>query len=297
MQRELQQNSMIEPEIVMNGFNDIHALTRLYESLKSIGVPDKKIHYFDGPFLEFPSELDYSDDGTLEFLAETEVDVINCGRLSHMDKQNKRFEHLREKEVILHFDCDEYVMGDWVSFCNALEKVREIQQRISYNIPWTDINKQYTGVLLRGRLFFDIKNLTVRGKHWHFYHEGRLLDSTKAPAVGGIHIFHDSSIRSNYREEQMAQFQKDYSPKEESEYCKANYIELPSNQIKCYPCGCTSGYAYYIELDPKPIKKGRWIDLRCKTHGGGNKPKKCGSCGSTRIEAFCGNCHTKNNLM
>lgn len=275
---------MIEPYVAIMGFNEIHALKRLIPNLKSIGVPDDRIIFFDGPFEDFKSDKTYSTDGTLEYLQENNIKVVACGRMKHMEKQTYRFKYFKDSESLLILDCDEYLTGDWNEFCKTFELVRSKYNFPVYKIISTDMDMYYTHVTERPRLFTDPQNWEVRDRHWFFYYKGQRQDYKISQIIGSLHSFHDSSIRPSWREEQMKNFQNIYTEKEQKEHLTSIDLYLPKDRVQCNPCGCTFGYVYYYgEKNGKVQKLARSIDVHCKKH---HEQKKmvCEKCHGTSIK-------------
>ena len=252
------------------GFNEVDALKECIPNLIASGF--KRIKFYDGPFEDFPSKEDYSTDGTLEYLRRVypeEVEIIPCGRMNHIDKQNFRFRDNHNEEYIIIVDCDEMVRGNYEEFEYCLNRISRKYDYPCYNIPFTDLDGYYTNRQFAVRLFKDPGNWRVKEKHWFFYYKDSRVNVNKCPLIGGIQLLHDSSVRPLFREEQMKEFQKVYTPNEDKLWLKINNLYLPDNGIRCYPCGCTVGYAYYYDMDKK--KKAREINLSCKTHSNTNK--------------------------
>lgn len=251
--------------VTIIGFNELEALKQCIPRLLDFGV--KRIKFYDGPFIDFPIDCDYSTDGTLEYLKEIEqVQIIPCGRMSHMDKQNFRFRDNNKEEYIIIVDCDEMTYGSYDMFRYCLDKISEKYVYPCFNIPFTDLDMYYTDRQFAIRIFKDPGNWRVKDKHWFFEYKKSRVDVSKCPLIGGIQLLHDSSVRPSWREDMMKEFQKVYTPKEDMLWLKINNLDLPNNGIRCYPCGCTIGYAYYYDDSIPPVKKAREINMSCKIH-------------------------------
>lgn len=278
------------------GFNEIDALRECIPNLIEFGV--KRIKFYDGPFVDFPSEVDYSTDGTLEYLREFEqVEIIHCGRMNHMDKQNLRFTDNGIEDYILIIDCDEMVRGNYDEFEYCLKRVSQKYIYPCFNIPLSDMDMYYTDRQFAARIFKNPGNWKVKDRHWFFYYNDSRIEVQKCPVIGGIMILHDSSVRPSFREDQMKTFQKVYTPKEEKEWLQANNLDLPQNGIRCSPCGCSIGYAYYFDTDLIPPKQmAREINIRCIKHAGNSNNKKCGKCSSQSVGYYCKSCNSRDNI-
>ncbi len=248
------------------GFNEVDALKKCIPNLLKFGA--KQIRFYDGPFTEYQSEYDYSTDGTLEYLTSIpEVKIIKCGRMRHIEKQNKRFEDSKDEDYILIVDCDEMVHGNYESFEYCLKKISDKYIFPCFNIPFSDLDMHYSGRYSIPRIFKNPANWKVKDKHWFFYYDNTRIDVQQCPIIGGMMILHDSSVRPTYREDKMKDFQKVYTPKEDKDWLVKNDLYIPKNGITCYPCGCTIGYAYYHTDEQPPKRMARDINIRCANHG------------------------------
>lgn len=278
---------MIEPKVIIIGFNEVDALKTCIPSLLESGVPKEDIYFFDGPFPEFPHEYDYSTDGTLDYLKEQGIKVVACGEMTHMDKQNYRFEYFKDETALFYVDCDETIVGDWKKFCEALTKVRSKYPFQTFGVTFCDMDMYYTDRSYRGRIFLDAKNWNVKGRHWHFYYKGNRVDLGNPYVVGGIQVFHDSSCRPKTREQQMVSFQKVYTPKEQKMHLQKQGLDLPPDKVQCHPCGCTIGYVFFYEMrDGKAERRGREINIRCRNHSPGGK----------KFQRICPHCRIHTQL-
>jgi len=275
---------MIRPKVIIIGFNEVDALKKCVPSLLESGVPKEDIYFFDGPFPEFPHEYDYSTDGTLDYLKEQGITVVPCGEMAHMEKQNYRFKYFEKEDqqtALFYIDCDETIKGDWDIFCDILTKIQEEYHLQVFATPFCDIDKYYNNRSFRARVFLDPYNWEVKDRHWFFHYKRKKIDMGRAYVIGGLQIFHNSSCRPGWREEQMKDFQKVYTPKEEAEHLKSAGMDLPPDKVQCYPCGCTMGYVFfYQKRNGKMEKRGRGIDLRCNEHrpGGEKYQRLCPHC-------------------
>ena len=84
---ELQRGMNIKVGII--GFNEIDALKTLIPSLKKAKVPTEDIVFFDGPFVEFKHDKDYSTDGTLEYLKQEGIKIEPCGEMTPLQNYHE----------------------------------------------------------------------------------------------------------------------------------------------------------------------------------------------------------------
>ena len=257
--------------VAIKGFNELDALQTTISYLIVNGVD--RIVFFDGPFEDFAPELPpISTDGTLEYLKQfSEVEIVPCGRMSLMDKETRLFQYFTKEQCVLILDCDEVLKGDWFTFNQIYNLIKVKYPQLFYSIAFTDMDMHYTTRTNAVRLFLDPGNWSVSGQHWHYKYKGERVNLEKPRILGGVHLFHDSSLRPKYREEQMNKFQQVYQPKEDELYYKENGIESnKDDNVMCEECGCTHGIIFYTHKPNDPSATGtrmaRYIDIRCEKH-------------------------------
>ena len=91
-------------------YNDWPLIKDCVESI--IGKVDKIIAV-DGAYDDFPCDINYSTDGTLEYLDNLDkVELIIAPGLAEVAKRNKYLEPLADNDIVLNIDADEVLIGD-----------------------------------------------------------------------------------------------------------------------------------------------------------------------------------------
>lgn len=84
------------------------------DCVESIIAKVDKIIAVDGAYDDFPCDINYSTDGTLEYLDKLsdKVELIIAPGLAEVAKRNKYLEPLADGDTVLNIDADEVLIGE-----------------------------------------------------------------------------------------------------------------------------------------------------------------------------------------
>ena len=123
---------------------------------------------------------------------------------------------------------------------------------------WFDLDGLYAQRSWSPRIFLGPGQFEVRVGHWMFFNGTKRAQATHS--IGGIQMFHESSLRSPEREKQMAIYQKYQMNHEAKDIAKWQLKEESYNDIiikrvdgglditkpfRKHDCGCQYGYVMY----------------------------------------------------
>ncbi len=240
-------------------FNEATSIPGLLSNLMSFGVNAQDVVFFDGPFIGFPTKDVMSSDGSRDLITNWGAELIDCGAGTHLEKQNIRFKEMGERcDVLFKMDCDDRVYGDWQAFKGIAESIITKTDRAMFNVPWFDLDGSYSQRSWSPRIFLGPGQFEVRVGHWMFFIGEKRAQATHS--IGGIQMFHESSLRSPKREKEMGIYQKYQMEHEAKDIAKWQLKEESFNDIiikrvngglditkpfRKHDCGCQYGYVMY----------------------------------------------------
>jgi len=183
-------------------FNDYPLIV---DCIKSIYDKVDKIIAVDGAYDDFPCDINYSTDGTLEYLDSLDkVELILAPGLAEVAKRNLYLEPLKDGDTVLNIDADEVLIGDIPPLTSDFGIVdwhdghsKHIQRRV------TKIFKYRTGMRYNHCHYTLYYNEQIVNK----LHEVINKDFT-SERITSCHILHNWHLRSDLRKFQKSQYYK-----------------------------------------------------------------------------------------
>lgn len=202
-------------------YEDFEGIRRLFDSLKKTNAQLEKIFFIDGKYRQFNTEDQniLSSIKIYKFL-EKQKNTVNFWNWptfpTEIEKRNKYLELCTDDiDFLIVIDTDEYIQGDWSLFTSSLEKLKENiykenwheQMRNLHFIAMQDLPA--TRISNRPRLFYQPSLVRYHGCHYTWIHTQtkKPLIYTEAPAIEGIMIIHDATLRNKEYEQNMHLYQ------------------------------------------------------------------------------------------
>lgn len=242
-------------------FQDVDALKRRLQNNVELGLTGL---YYDGPFLGYPHEHDYSTDGSRELIKSFDKQLLFDSGEGHMASKTNHGLHVAVKmgfDSFLTLGADEWIEGDIHSFYKNIKWEFPINK-----VPFKELqdkNKYNRNISYLPRLITMPMLVRLRDIHWIYFYNDKPLIKEGIESIEGITILHDDSIRTKQRNETMTKYQ-DWDVPRERNLIRDKYMELilqanypptiSKSGAQYYTCGCI-------------YKAGKWYNV-CHEHEG-----------------------------
>ena len=184
-------------------FNDYPLIV---DCIKSIYDKVDKIIAVDGAYDDFPCDINYSTDGTLEYLDSLDkVELILAPGIPEVAKRNKYLEPLEDNDTVLNIDADEVLIGD----------IPELTTDF-VSMDWCDGHSKHVQRRVT-KLFKYHENMRYVGCHYTLYTgDGIMINKLhevinkdfSCERITSCHILHNWHLRSDLRKFQKSQYYK-----------------------------------------------------------------------------------------
>lgn len=182
-----------------------------YNDLKSIqrGLPTfvnnvDKVFAIDGRY-SFREGVDYSDDGSTEYISQFPNTVIRKFVGMEHDKRNEYLNLCKKDDVLIIIDSDEFVLeADWELFYENLNKIKKSVDNI-HGIKFYYNEKDWTPY---PRIWIRPNEIRYHKTHNIFNVNGNLIRSPNVKTVDGISMGMNDDLRSKEYLDKTSEYQK-----------------------------------------------------------------------------------------
>ena len=175
------------------------------ECVESLYDKVDKIIAVDGAYDDFPCDINYSTDGTLEYLDSLDkIELIIAPGLAEVAKRNKYLEPLADGNTVLNIDADEVLIGEIPALKTDIGKV-----------DWQDGHSKHVQRRVT-KLFRYRTGLRYLHCHYTLYYNGQIVNKLHevinkdftSELIGDFYILHNWHLRDSLRKHNKSIYYK-----------------------------------------------------------------------------------------
>jgi len=164
-----------------------------------------KIIAVDGAYDDFPCDINYSTDGTLEYLDSLDkIELIIAPGLAEVAKRNKYLEPLADGNTVLNIDADEVLIGEIPALKTDIGKV-----------DWQDGHSKHVQRRVT-KLFRYRTGLRYLHCHYTLYYNGQIVNKLHevinkdftSELIEDFYILHNWHLRDSLRKHNKSIYYK-----------------------------------------------------------------------------------------